>query len=164
MKGFEVWYQHAHPRVLHGLVVVAGDPDLAREAAADAFTRALERWERIRGIENPEAWVHRVAVNVLRRRFRRRAIEERLLRRERPESVPPPHVPTDLWAAVAALPFRQRQAIALRYVLDLTQAQVADAMGVAPGTTAATLHAARRNLAALLGVDVTDDMEVWTHG
>ena len=56
-----------------------------------------------------------------------------------------------MWAAVAALPDRQREAIALRYLLGLTQAEVADAMGVAPGTASATLAAARRALAPILG-------------
>src|ERR687892_2598190 len=79
----------------------------------------------------------------------------------RPPGRPPPtQLSPDVWDALAALPSRQREAIALRYLLDLTQADVADAMGVAPGTAAATLHAARRNLADRLGLDDPDDVEV----
>ena len=59
----------------------------------------------------------------------------------------------ELWDAVAALPERERTAVALRYLGDLTEAQVAQTMGVAPGTVAATLHAARTHLAASLGAD-----------
>lgn len=153
---FETWYRAAHPRVLGSLVVTAGDMEAARDATAEAFTRALERWPRVRAMASPEAWVHRVGVNVLRRRHRRRALEERLLRRQRPEPAVPSQVSEAAWEALAALPFRQRQAVALRYLLDMTQADVADAMGVAPGTAAATLHAARRNLADRLGVDDLD--------
>jgi RNA polymerase sigma factor (sigma-70 family) len=69
-----------------------------------------------------------------------------------------------VWHAVASLPLRQRQAIALRYLLGMTQADVAEAMGVAPGTAAATLHAARRNLAGRLRLDDPDDTEVTSHG
>jgi len=80
------------------------------------------------------------------------------------EPVPPPQVASEVWDAMALLPFRQRQALALRYLLGMTQAEVADAMGVAPGTAAATLHAARRNLAGRLRLDDTDDTEVAPRG
>ena len=57
-----------------------------------------------------------------------------------------------------ALPDRQREAIALRYLLDLEQHEVAEAMGVRPGTVASTLHAARAQLASrLVIVDPGDD-------
>jgi len=111
-------------------------------------------------MDAPEAWVHRVGINVLRRRHRRRILEERLLRRQRPEPAPPPQVATEVWDALASLPLRQRQALALRYLLGMTQAEVAAAMGVAPGTAGATLHAARRNIADRIGIDDTDDTEV----
>jgi RNA polymerase sigma factor (sigma-70 family) len=111
-------------------------------------------------MDAPEAWVHRVGINVLRRRHRRRILEERLLRRQRPEPVAPPQVVPEVWDALASLSLRQRQALALRYLLGMTQAEVAEAMGVAPGTAAATLHAARRNLAGRLRIDDTDDTEV----
>src|SRR5919106_682050 len=144
---FETWYRAAHPRLLATLVVASGDIEAARDATAEAFTRALERWSRVQAMDAPEAWVHRVGVNVLRRR-------------QRLEPAPPPQVAPEVWDAMALLPFRQRQALALRYLLGMTQAEVADAMGVAPGTAAATLHAARRNLAGRLRIDDTDDTEV----
>src|ERR687897_3102854 len=161
---FETWYRAAHPRLLATLVVASGDIEAARDATAEAFTRALERWSRVQAMDAPEAWVHRVGVNVLRRRHRRRILEERLLRRHRLEPAPPPQVAPEVWDAMALLPFRQRQALALRYLLGMTQADVADAMGVAPGTAAATLHAARRNLAGRLGIDDTDDTEGASRG
>ena len=157
---FEAWYRGAHPRLLAALVIATGDLEAARDATSEAFTRALQHWPRVHAMDAPEAWVHRVGINVLRRRHRRRILEERLLRRQRPEPAPPPQVATELWDALASLPLRQRQALALRYLLGMTQAEVADAMGVAPGTVAATLHAARRNLAGRLGIDDTHDTEV----
>jgi RNA polymerase sigma-70 factor (ECF subfamily) len=157
---FEAWYRAAHPRLLAALVVATGDLDAARDATSEAFTRALQHWPRVHAMDAPEAWVHRVGINVLRRRHRRRILEERLLRRQRVEPAAPPQVATEIWDALAALPLRQRQALALRYLLGMTQAEVAEAMGVVPGTAAATLHAARRNLAGRLRIDDTDDTEV----
>ena len=51
---------------------------------------------------------------------------------------------------VADLPPRTRTAVALRYVADLTEAQVAEAMNVSRGTVASTLSSARQRLAAVL--------------
>jgi RNA polymerase sigma factor (sigma-70 family) len=157
---FETWYRATHPRLLASLTLMSGDIEAARDATAEAFIRALERWPRVCRLDAPAAWVHRVGVNVLRSWHRRRVVEERLLGRYRPEPAPPSQLSLEVWDALVALPARQREAIALRYLLDLTQADVAAAMGVAPGTAAATLHAARRNLADRLGLDDTDDVEV----
>jgi RNA polymerase sigma factor (sigma-70 family) len=163
-RTFETWYRAAHPRLLAALVVATGDLDGARDATSEAFTRALQHWSRVQAMDSPEASVHRVGINIVRRRHHGRVLEERLLRRQRPEPAPPVQVAPDVWDALASLPLRERQALALRYLLGMTQAEVADAMGVAPGTAAATLHAARRNLAGRLQIDDTDDTEVASHG
>lgn len=55
-----------------------------------------------------------------------------------------------LWQAVQQLPPRQREAVALRYVADFSEAEVAERMGVAVGTVAATLHAAWARLASVV--------------
>lgn len=52
----------------------------------------------------------------------------------------------ELRAAILALPERQRTAVFLRYYADLSYAQIADVLGVKPGTVAASLHAAHRSL------------------
>jgi RNA polymerase sigma-70 factor, ECF subfamily len=164
VRSFEAWYRAAHPRLLAALVVTVGDLDVARDATSEAFTRALQHWSRVQAMESPEAWVHRVAINVVRRSRRRQVLEERLLRRQRWEPRPPPQVAPEVWEALASLPLRQRQAIALRYLLGMTQREVAAAMEVAPGTAAATLNAARRSLANWLQSDDPDDAEVASHG
>jgi RNA polymerase sigma factor (sigma-70 family) len=133
------------------MAVTGRDLELARDVTAEAFARALERWDRVGSMSSPGGWTYRVALNVLRRRLRRGALEERLLRRA-PGREPPPLTDqgVGVWEAVASLPPRTRTAVALRYLGGLTEAEVADAMGVAPGTVAATLHAGRQRLAVLL--------------
>ncbi len=72
------------------------------------------------------------------------------------EPRPPPELPdTAVWRAVATLSPRARTAVALRYVADLTEAQVADAMNVTRGTVATTLSRARRELADALCIETT---------
>jgi DNA-directed RNA polymerase specialized sigma24 family protein len=151
--GFETWYRAEHPRVLAALSVVARDPDLAQEVAAEAFARALQRWDRVGAMDSPGGWTYRVALNVLRRRARRAALERRLLSRVLPATITVPAYAVETWQVVTGLAPRMRTAVALRYLGGLTEAEVAEVMGVAPGTVAATLHAARRQLAPLLAPD-----------
>jgi RNA polymerase sigma-70 factor (ECF subfamily) len=147
-RDFAGWYGREHDPLVRAVLVMTGDPELAADVVAEAFSRAYERWAKVGLIDNPSGWVYRVAVNLLRRRWRRQRFERALLRRgpgsvDRVESDPAP----EIWVAVGLLPSRQREAIALRYVVDLSERQVAEAMGVAEGTASATLAAARRRLA-----------------
>lgn len=156
--GFETWYRAEHPRVLAALSVVAGDPDLAQEVAAEAFARALQRWDRVAEMDSPGGWTYHVALNLLRRRARRAALERRLLPRlAPPANITVPAYAVEVWQVVTGLAPRMRTAVALRYLGGLTEAEVADVMGIAPGTVAATLHQARRRLAPLLAPDTSPE-------
>src|SRR3546814_15125742 len=117
---FESWYRREHPRLLASIVLVSGQPDLAREAVDEALVRALERWDRVSAMASPGGWTYRVALNCLRRRTRRAAMERRLLRRGvRERSLAPPA--GDAWEVVRALPQRHRACVVLRDVTDLSQ-------------------------------------------
>lgn len=153
MDGFEDWYRAHHGRVLVAVTLLSDDLDAAQDVTAEAFARALGRWDRVHAMANPTGWTYTVALNLLRRRRRRS-----LLHSSFPSgSTPVPSSPIgfvgvrlDVMRAVQRLPARARTAVVLRYVADLPESEVADIMGVAPGTVAATLSNARRRLAALL--------------
>ena len=145
---FSSWYQGYYPKLLAALTVVATDSELAADATAEAFTRALERWDRVALMASPEGWTYRVGLNVVRRRMRRTSLERRLMGRAEPTM--PVELEPRVWLAVKKLSPRQREAIALRYLLGMSESEVADALGVAVGTASATLSAARSRLAGLL--------------
>jgi RNA polymerase sigma-70 factor (ECF subfamily) len=154
---FTAWYATSFPRVRAAVTLAVGDPWLGEEATAEAFARALARWPAVCELRRPDAWVYTVALNHVRSRLRRVRLERRYLERQRAGYQPPPPEPdTALWAAVAQLAPRARTAVALRYVADLSEAEVAAAMGVTRGTVAATLHKARARLAELMAADVTE--------
>jgi RNA polymerase sigma factor (sigma-70 family) len=156
-EDFADWYAVTFPRVRAAVTLAVGDVWLAEEATAEACARALARWPVVRELRRPDAWVYTVALNHVRSRWRRHRLEQRYLARQRAGYEPPPPEPeTALWAAVAQLPPRARTAVALRYIADLSEADVAKAMGVAPGTVAATLHKARARLAELMTTNVTE--------
>lgn len=147
-ESFEDWYRQHHQVVVAAVVALCADDDLAREAADEAFVRALVDWGRVSVMGSPLGWTCRVAQNVARRSLRRRSFEARVLRRDVPVSLELPD--SDLWAAVRTLPDRQRLAVTLRFVVDLPEAEIATAMGISRGTVASTLAAARRRLSELL--------------
>lgn len=158
---FESWYLREHPRVVSAVAAITGRPSVAGEAADEAFTRACERWDRVRAMASPGGWVHRTALNVARRRLRRSAHERRLLRRVAPRSepeAPPPAWSAEVWDALRSLPPREREAVVLRHVGDLPVAEVARVMGVASGTVASTLASARTRLSQLLADPVPRSM------
>lgn len=160
LADFERWYETEHARLVRSLSV-AVPSDIARDCADEASSRAYAKWDRVSTMGNPSGWTYRVAVNVFRRRMRRRAIEQRLLSRYRADATVEPLIPDlDLWRAVRELPKRQRLAVGLRYAGGLTEAQIAEAMGIRPGTVAATLSKARGRLAEQLADDSDDDIEV----
>ena len=151
---FADWYGALWPRVLRSVTFAVGDRELAEEATAEAFARALAGWPAATTFDSPVAWLHRVAVNEVRSRWRRGRLERRLLERIATEPrryLSPVEPPNDaLWTAVAALPERARHMVAMRYVLDLPEAEIAATLGVSRGTVASTLSKARQQLASTL--------------
>lgn len=159
MENFEQWYEREHPRVLSACAALTGEVDEAGEATDEAFARALERWPAVATMVSPGGWVQVVALNHLRRNLRRRNRERHLFTKTLKDanparlSVPDP----DLWAAVAALPNRQRAAMVLRYVHDLPEATIAEVMGISRGTVASTLAAARAALQRRLNQPIAEE-------
>jgi len=142
-------YEHDHDRLVRALTIVAGSREAAADAVQEAFVRLLCSWGRLASYEDPAAWVRRVALNLIhdhQRSIWRQA--KLLLRMEKQPSVPEeihafdPH----LWGQVRTLPTKQRTAVALRYVGDLTLCQVAEAMQVSDGTVDQHLRRALRTL------------------
>jgi len=151
---FANWYGALWPRVLRAVTVSVGDADLAEEATAEAFVKALVRWPKPLEYDAPMGWLHTVAVNEVRSRWRRAKLERRVMDRlsaEVLQHAPPPETRDDaLWTAVGALPDRARQVVAMRYVLDLPEAQIAASLGITRGTVASTLSSARKRLSTVL--------------
>ncbi|WP_433283907.1 sigma-70 family RNA polymerase sigma factor [Micromonospora sp. CA-244673] len=155
-------YAGCFRRLVVQLYAVTGDLSEAQEAVQEAFTRALAAPRRIAGLDNPEAWLRRVAVNVARSRHRRRRLFDTLLRRLGPAPVVADRSPEHLalLSALRELPEGQRQALALHYLVDLPVGEVAATLGVSPGTVKSRLSRGRQALAALLADSDTTETSI----
>lgn len=144
---FEEWYRHSYRRVLVAVgIVCTGDGARAEDATNDAFMKALERWETVSAMQSPTGWVTKVAVNRAKRGLRWRSRHVELRNVETLAARADSHADLDLWGVLSALTPRQRRAVVLRYIEDLSQRNVAVELGVAEGTASATLSQARRAL------------------
>jgi RNA polymerase sigma-70 factor (ECF subfamily) len=148
---FDALFREAGSGVFRTLFAYTGGRrDIAEEAMAEAFARALARSGTIR---DPVAWIYRTA-------FRLANEELRAERRRGPApsdaEAPPPEL-SGLIVALRRLSPNQRAAIVLRHVLDLDVSEVARRMGTAAPTVRVHIHRGRKRLRELLGAEEVDD-------
>lgn len=137
--------------------LLIGDLGTAEEVVQDCFVALHQRWARLRDQGTGAAYLRRSVVNRCRSVQRHRTVVDRFLRRAQSATLPSAESQAidadryaDVLAAVRALPVRQREALVLRYYLDLSEAQTAEVMGISHGAvkshTARALAALRRIL------------------
>ena len=153
-------FDASYRRLVGQLYGVCGDLSEAEDAVAEAFARAVSRRRSFERLDNPEAWLRTVAVNVIRSRHRRRRVGERLLGRTPTiDLTHRPDLSEDRIALVDALrclPDHQRETLALHYLADLSVADVAETLGVPVGTVKARRSRGRAALATALGTADTE--------
>ena len=138
---FEKLVEQHGDTVLRVCRVIVGVHD-AEDAWSETFLAAMRAYPELPDDANAEAWLvtiaHRKAIDVLRARKRQPAPVGDLP--EAPSALGVPGAEDgDLWQAVAALPDKQRQAVAYHYVAGLAYAEIAGILG---GTTDAARRAA----------------------
>ena len=142
----EAVYRQEAERMWRALLAFSRDPDIASDAVAEAFARAI-RGDRS-AIRDPRAWVWRMG-------FRLAAGE--LKQRSRSNSQMPDtgyletEADADLLDALARLPEKQRTAVILFYYVDAPIREIADKTGMSQLAVRANLSRGRRRLKHLLG-------------
>lgn len=141
--------------------VLTGNRWVAEDLAQEGFAAAYRRWDRVAAMDRPGAWVRRVVANRSVSWFRRSAAEHRALARVGNPG-PTPDLDIDaqsaeLWAAVRALPRRQRQAISLVYYDGMSVPEASGVMGCSHETARTHLKRGRKGLATRLGVEEGSD-------
>lgn len=139
LTGFDELYRLEFEPMVRLAYLLCGDRETALEVTHDAFVVTCERWDRL---DRPGGYLRTAVVNRCRDLGRRQ--------RFRSTSPVPERGTTDgddyLADAIAALPPKRRAAVVLRYYLDLSEADIAETLGVRPGTVKSLLS---RGLAEL---------------
>ncbi|TBT87253.1 SigE family RNA polymerase sigma factor [Propioniciclava sinopodophylli] len=154
----EAWLRAVYDAQWAPLVRLAGlllgDTERADEIAQDAIVATYQRRARL-GDEVPVAYLRQCVVNACRSVQRHRSVQRRKLVplfQERVEPERPDHVSerdderTRMMAALRSLPQRQQEVLVLRFNGQLSEAEIADALGVSRGAVKSHAH---RGLAAL---------------
>jgi RNA polymerase sigma-70 factor (sigma-E family) len=146
---FEGFFHQHHEPLLRVLYLATGDRHEAEDLAQEAFVRMLERWDRVRGLDDPRGYLCRTALNLRRSRLRRLAVAARRLV-GRPAFAPDPAEAAgsrdEVRRALAALPDGQREALVLCEWLEMTDAETAAVLGISAGAVRVRLTRARANM------------------
>ena len=146
--------QERHAALYRTAFLLTGNHHTAQDAVQSTLVKVYASWSRVRRAERPVAYVQRMLANEVASMHRRRGAGEvptgRLqdLRGARRQLGPEDRVvdAQTVWHALQTLTERQRAVVVLRYYADLSEAEIAEELGIAPGTVKAHAHAA---LAAL---------------
>lgn len=159
-RTLESWY-HDHFVELARLGALAcGDRAVAEDAVQEVFAGMIRRPPTLRDPDNPLGYLRTAVLNRCRTTMRRRTTGERATLRavaggvDSVDEVERDAVSTsthrEVLAAVRALPDRQRDVMLLRHWLGLSEAEIAETLGVSPGTVKSAASRARATLAPLL--------------
>ena len=160
--GLESVHREEYAPLVRMAALVLGDADMAEQVVQDAFVRLYVRWGGLRRIDRPGAYLRTAVLNGCRSQLRHRRVSDRhearrtvLAPTATPESEALASAEHDrMVGALRSLSGRQREALVLRYYLDLPEAEIAATMGVSPGSVKTHLH---RGLAALAQLLEEDD-------
>jgi RNA polymerase sigma-70 factor (sigma-E family) len=148
-EALEQLYAAHWRRLVRLSVLLVRDAATAEEVVQDAFVAVHDRWGRLRDPDRALAYLRQSVVNRSRSALRHRAVVARHLSSVvEPEDVPGAdetaldrHRRARVLDGLRALPRRQREVLALRYYLELSEAEIADTLGISPG--AVKSHASR---------------------
>ena len=152
-------YQRCFPAVFRQLRYYTGDSAVAEELAQEAFAQAMTSTARFDRTRNFDAWLHGVALNVVRKYWRRQRNTQTaharlaMMARTCPPAGPGPddtHLQRErsrvLYAVLAELPERLREAFLVRELQGLTTTDAAELLGISEGNLAVRVHRARARI------------------
>ena len=144
---FEDFFRAEYQTLLRAMYLISGTRDEAEELAQEAFVKVLERWDRVREMDNPSGYLYRTAVNTRRSVARRlRLAAQRALFLHSPDVIAQSDDRDQIRRALALLPVSQREAIVLVEWLGLTDAEAGRVLGVSAGAVRVRISRAKASL------------------
>ena len=140
-------------------LLLTGNRETAEDVVQATLVRAFVHWGRVRRADNLDAYVRRMVVNEVLSFRRRRWTREVVV--DDPDRLPYAAVQEspedavvdrrDMASALASLTLRQRAVLVLRYYDGLSEAEIAESMGIRPGSVKGHARAGLAKLGARLG-------------
>lgn len=134
---FESFAAARWPRLLRTAYLLTGDHHEAEDLVQVTLAKLYPAWPRVRGLDEPDAYVRRALVNNNLSRFRKRRVVQlltpRLPERAQEGGAARAEERSLLLEALGTLPPRQRAVVVLRYWEDLSEQQAAEVLGCSPG-------------------------------
>jgi RNA polymerase sigma-70 factor (sigma-E family) len=152
-----VMYQAYYAALVRLAAVLVGDVATAEDVVQDSFVAMHRTWWRLRDTASALAYLRRSVINRSRSVLRRRAVAGRRFPTLAPElpsaedSALAVMRRSSVLAALSTLSYRQREVIVLRYYADLSEAQIAAALGISKGSVKSHSARAKDSLRAMLG-------------
>lgn len=151
----DLYADYAHPAVRIAYTIT-GDQVLAEDAVQEAFVQVLRNIASLRDPGSFRSWFYRIVVNAAKRLTRNsyRSLPLDLDEHDKPDpgAIAPDEAALKaeevklLWHTIAQLDEAHRVPIVFRYFIKLTEQEIADTLGIPPGTVKSRLHAARKML------------------
>ena len=140
---FDDFYRRHRDEVGRALTFTLGDPSLGQEAVDEAMARAYQRWEQLRGTENPAGWVYvvgrRWGLSWRRGRRREKRREEFVALQAGGRVDPATEDLVDLMTALGELNTDHRTVVVCRFSLGLSVRETAELLSIREGTVKSRL-------------------------
>ncbi len=161
----ETLFARHHGEIHVYLLRMVRDPELAADLTQDAFVKAYRNYDTLEKPENARAWLYQIAHRVALDEIRRRKIirflpwtgESRGAAPSAEHTVMDLRLSGDLQRALDRIPERQRAALLLAELHDLTGVELAAALGVSHVAARALLTRARESLRQALAAERADE-------
>lgn len=152
------YVEQSWPSLVRAAVFLGARPHEAEDLAQATLVRCYTGWERVSGADNRDAYVYRMLLNCLRDTRRTRWWKDRQY--DVPEALERPAtgrgadaaervaIADAVHRALGSLSKPSRDVVVLRYFVQLSERQTAEALGVPPGTVKSRLSRALAHLAA----------------
>jgi RNA polymerase sigma-70 factor (sigma-E family) len=152
---FDELFHSERTRLFRALCVLTGNRAEAEDLAQDAFVRVWSTWDRVGAMDDPTGYLYRTAMNGARSRYRRSilAVKRQLRTSERRDELSMADDRVEMANSLARLPSKQRAAIVLLDLLELSSEEAGAVLGISPGTVRTQASRGRAELRRLAGDD-----------
>lgn len=155
---FEAYVVARKAALLRTAYLLCGDHAQAEDAVQNVLARVHLAWPRLERRDTVDGYVRRALVNEVRERWRRPWVRREQSVAEVPDGpveqpLPEVDVAPAMWAALQRLSAKQRAVLVLRYYEDLSEAQIAEVLRIAPGTVKSQASRALATLREVVALD-----------